>query len=68
MIRIIITDTAFRAISGRDPTANDAQSGAGRYGAPPAGHTAVWLLPAVIESLRAAKRPGETYSDVILRL
>lgn len=68
MIRILITDAAFRAIAERDPTADDRQSGAGRYGAAPAGHTAIWLLPAVVDALRAAREPSESYSDVILRL
>lgn len=67
MIRILISDAAYAAIAGRAPSADDRQSGAGRYGPAPAGFAAIWLLPAVIELLRASQQPSETYSDTILR-
>lgn len=66
MIRILITDAAYQAIAGEPP--HDRHSGAGRYGRAPAGHTAIWLLPAVVDALRAAREPSESYSDTILRL
>jgi len=68
MIRILITDAAFAAIAGRDPTADDRQSGAGRYGAAPAGYAAISLLTPVLEALSAAREPSETHSDTILRM
>lgn len=65
MIRITITDAAFEAISAslpfgcvgvveRDPDAM--------------GERQIWLDRAVVDRLSAARGPGETYSDVILRL
>lgn len=68
MIRILITDAAFAAIAGRGPSADDRQSGAGRYGHAPAGFAAIWLLTPVIEALRAAREPSESYSDTIVRM
>jgi hypothetical protein len=32
------------------------------------GERLVWLAPTVIDRLRAMRGPGESYSDVILRL
>jgi hypothetical protein len=63
MIRISITAAAFNAIATlplgcavfeRDPDDKDEQQ--------------IWLARAVIDRLRALRGPGESYSDVILRL
>ena len=64
MIRITITDAAFEAIRAtlpfgsvgvveRDPEAK--------------GERQIWLDRAVVDRLSAARGPGESYSDVILR-
>ena len=63
MIRISITAAAFETIAAlpfdlalfeRDPDAK--------------GEHQVWLARAVVDRLAALRGPGETYSDVILRL
>lgn len=63
MIRISITAAAFKAIAAlpfgsaifeRDPDAKDEHQ--------------IWLARAVVDRLRAMRGPGESYSDVILRL
>ena len=63
MIRIAISQAAFEAISATLPLGSvgyDADAiGDQRY---------VWLAPNVVNRLRAMRGPGESYSDVILRL
>jgi len=63
MIRIAITPTACTAIASTLP---------GNVGVEPErapdGDYHVWLDPAVVNRLRAMRGPGESYSDVILRL
>ena len=64
MIRIAVTAAAFEAISGtlplgsvgfeREPDAN--------------GERLIWLAPNLLNRLRALRGPGESYSDVILKL
>ena len=63
MIRISITAAAFEAIAAlpfgsavfeRDPDAK--------------GEHQIWLARPVVDRLMALRRPGETYSDVILQL
>jgi hypothetical protein len=64
MIGIVVTAEAFEAVAAtlpfgsigfeRDPDAN--------------GGRQIWLEPHVLDRLKAMRRPGETYSDVILRL
>jgi hypothetical protein len=64
MIRISITAAAFEAIAAtmplgsvgydREPDAN--------------GERWIWLEPRFVDRLRALRGPGESYSDVILRL
>jgi hypothetical protein len=63
MIRISITTAAFEAIAAlpfgsavfeRDPDDKDEHQ--------------IWLARAVVDRLRAMRGPGESYSDVILRL
>jgi hypothetical protein len=64
MIRIAISEAAFAAISstvalGAVGYENQTNERRERY---------VWLPPNVVDRLRAQRRPGESYSDVILRL
>ena len=63
MIRITITAAAFEAIATlpfgpalfeRDPDAK--------------GEHQIWLARAVVDRLKTLRAPGESYSDVILRL
>jgi hypothetical protein len=64
LIRISITPAAFEAIAatlqlgsvGYEPKLNAK------------GERLIWLEAAVLDRLRAMRRPGESYSDVILRL
>jgi hypothetical protein len=64
MIRIAITEEAFEAISRTLPL------GSTDFERHPAddGQRLVWLEPHVVNKLRAMRGPGESYSDVILRL
>ena len=63
MIRISITDAAYAAIlSTLKPSVELLEPERD-----PAGYR-VWLPPGVIAQLSALRRPGENYSDVILRL
>ena len=63
VIRIAISQAAFDAIAKTMPFGSvgyDADAiGDQRY---------VWLAPNVVDRLRAMRRPGESYSDVILKL
>ena len=63
MIRIAITAAAFDAIAatpfGSVGYENATNERGERY---------VWLAPTVVDRLRAIRGPGESYSDVILRL
>ena len=64
MIRIAISQAAFDAIAstlalGSVSFENATNERDERY---------VWLAPAVIDRLRAMRGPGESYSNVILRL
>ena len=64
MIRIGISQAAFDAISATLPLGsvsyeNQVNERGERY---------VWLPPNVIDRLKAQRRPGEGYSDVILRI
>jgi hypothetical protein len=64
MIRIAITPAAFDAIAATPPLGsagyeNEINERGERY---------VWLAPNVVDRLRAMRGPGESYSDVILRL
>jgi hypothetical protein len=63
VIRIAISEAAFDAIASTLPLGsvgfeNEAIEGE-RY---------VWLAPNVVNRLKAQRRPGESYSDVILRI
>jgi hypothetical protein len=64
MIGIAITQAAFDAIASTLPLGsvnyeNHVNERGERY---------VWLPPNVVDRLKAQRRPGESYSDVILRL
>jgi hypothetical protein len=63
MIRITITATAFEAIAATLPSS----VGVEQNRAPHADYF-IWLDPRYVERLRAMRGPGESYSDVILRL
>jgi hypothetical protein len=64
VIRIAITQAAFEAIAATLPLGSVGYENAvNEYG-----QRHVWLAPEVVDRLRAMRRPGESYSDVILRL
>ena len=58
MIRISISPDRVRH-SARWPTRRNSASG---------GERRIWLDPTVVNRLRALRGPGESYSDVIIRL
>ena len=63
MIRISITAAAFEAIAATLPSSvgyERIRAANGDY------H--VWLEPRFVDRLRAMRRPGESYSDVIVEL
>jgi hypothetical protein len=64
MIRIAITPTAYAAIA--------ATLALGTVAVEPEraqdGSVHIWLDPGVLTKLKALRGPGESYSDVILRL
>jgi hypothetical protein len=63
MIAIAITAEAYRAIKA---SLSELENQAPSPG--PDGLIRVWLDRAMVDRLRGLRRPGETYSDVILRL
>jgi hypothetical protein len=64
MIRLSITPAAFEAIAATLPLGS-----VGYERAPNAkGERLIWLEAAVVDRLTAMRGPGESYSDVILRL
>ena len=63
MIRIAITQAAFDAIAKTLPLGSVAYENATNE----CGERYVWLPPNVVDRLKAQRRPGENYSDVILR-
>jgi hypothetical protein len=63
MIRIAITQAAFEAIASTLPVGSvtfEIEATVGDH--------FVWLAPNVVNRLRFLRGPGDTYSDVILRL
>jgi hypothetical protein len=64
MIRIAITAEAFDALAATLPLGS---IGFERHPADD-GQLLVWLEPHLVNKLRALRGPGESYSDVILRL
>jgi hypothetical protein len=63
MICITISAAAFDAIAATLPS----NVGCERIRAPN-GDYHIWLEPRLVDRLRAMRGPGESYSDVILRL
>ena len=64
MIRIAISQAAFDAIVATLPLGTvgyEAEANA-------EGERLIWLPPSVVDRLRFLRGPGESYSDVILRL
>jgi hypothetical protein len=61
MIKIHVTDAAYQAIA-------DSLGGLSRAAARPQGGVWLWLDKTTIGQLTRLRRPGESYSDVILRL
>jgi hypothetical protein len=64
MIRISITAAAYEAIAATlpfDSVGVEREDG-------PNGARQIWLEPRVLDRLRALRGPGESYSDVILKL
>jgi hypothetical protein len=64
MIRIAIGVEAFEAIARTLPLGSVGYENATNE----RGERYVWLAPTVVDRLRAIRGPGESYSDVILRL
>lgn len=64
MIRIAITEAAFEAIKATMPVGSVAVEPQ----TDEKGEWLIWLESGVLNRLRAARGPGESYSDVILRL
>jgi hypothetical protein len=62
--RIAITQAACDAIAATLPLGSVSYDNAFNE----RGKRCVWLPPNVVDRLRAQRRPGESYSDVILRL
>ena len=62
MIRIAITEAAFKAITATLPLGSPSGPKS------PRGRAAVWIEPSAVDRLRAMRGPGESHSDVILRL
>lgn len=64
MIRITISQAAFDAIVSTMPLGSVGYEA----GTNANGERYVWLAPNVVDRLRALRGPGESYSDVIVRL
>jgi hypothetical protein len=63
MLRITITAAAFDAIAATLPSSVGVEAQRA-----PNGDYFIWLDPRYVDRLRALRGPGESYSDVILRL
>ena len=63
MIRISITPAAFQAIAATLPSSVGVEQNCA-----PNGDYFIWLDPRYVDRLREMRGPGESYSDVILRL
>jgi hypothetical protein len=64
LIRIAVAQVAFDAIAATLPLGTVSYDNAVNE----RGEHYVWLPPNVVDRLRAQRRPGESYSDVILRI
>jgi hypothetical protein len=63
LIRLTITPAAYAVIVATLPA-----SVAFERNSAPNGEFYVWLDPKYVDRLRAMRKPGESYSDVIVRL
>ena len=63
MISIPITDEAYEALKAMNPQIDQDQTSRGRNG-----QLRIWVDRTFLDRLLAASRPGESYSDAILRL
>jgi hypothetical protein len=64
MIRVAITTAAFEAIASTLPLGNMGYEAEANE----RGERLIWLEDAMMDRLAALRGPGESYSDVILRL
>jgi hypothetical protein len=64
MVRIAITQAAYDAICATLPLGSVGYENE----ADEEGNRLIWLDRAVVDRLRAMRGPGESYSDVILRI
>jgi hypothetical protein len=64
MVRIVISQSAFEAIAKTLPPGATGYENAVNE----KGERLIWLDPGVVDRLRAMRGPGESYSDVILRM
>jgi hypothetical protein len=64
MVRIAITPAAFEAIAKTLPLGSVGYENATNE----KGERLIWLEPSMVDRLRAMRGPGESWSDVILRL
>jgi hypothetical protein len=64
MIRIAITQAAFEAIAATLPLGSVGYENATNE----RGERLIWLEPRMVDRLGALRGPGESYSDVILRV
>jgi hypothetical protein len=63
MIRLTITPAAYAVVAATHPA-----SARLKRGSAPNGEFYVWLEPQYVEHLRAARKLGESFSEVIVRL
>jgi predicted CopG family antitoxin len=63
MISIRITEEAYEALKARIPRIDQAPTSQG-----PNGQMRIWLDRKFVDKLLEIRRPGENYSDIILRL
>ena len=63
MIRLTITPAAYAVVAATHPA-----SARLKRSSAPNGEFYVWLEPQYVEQLRATRKLGESFSDVILRL
>jgi hypothetical protein len=64
MVRIAITQAAFEVIAKTLPLGSVGYENATNE----KGERLIWLEPSMVDRLRAMRGPGESWSDVILRL
>jgi len=64
VVRVAITQAAFEAITGTLPLGSVSFENETNE----QGQRLIWLDRAMVDRLRAMRGPGESYSDVIIRL